>query len=195
MSGSAFSGYRGADGVLAGGVVTLWLGRGGFVRGGGEWTPESEGGRARFLWGFGWDDWRGNTFYAHVDNWGPIHPGEGLGIDRAEVNVGYKLPRLCVARSFCAAPLTGVTVPFEGGLQLGARMTLELGGAWFVMGGAGWTVPEVFPGPPGAPPWRVVYGFGRSGWQSGSVYLTYHDWGPNYRYGNGVVSLGVNWAF
>jgi hypothetical protein len=195
MSGTMFSGYRGADGALLGGVVTLWLGRGGFVRGGAEWTPNSSDGVSRFLWGIGWDDWRGNTFYAHVDNWGPIHPGEGLAVDRAEANVGYKLPRLCLGRSFCAAPLAGVTVPFEGGPQLGARMTLEVAGAWFVMGGFGWTVPDVFPGPPGTPEWRVVYGFGLWSWRPGSVYLTYHDWGPSYRDGNGVLSLGVNWAF
>jgi hypothetical protein len=195
LSGTMFGGYRGVDGPIAGGVVTAWVGRGAFARGGAEWTPDAPGGRARFLWGFGYDDWRGNTFFAHVDNWGPIHPHEGMAIDRAEVNVGYKLPRLCPSRSLCLAPLAGVTVPFEGGPQLGARMSLELGGAWFVMGGFGWTVPGILPGPPGTPEWRVVYGFGRWSWRPGSIYLTYHDWGPSYRYGNGVVSLGVNWAF
>jgi hypothetical protein len=194
MSGTAFGGYRGTDGTIAGGVTTFWLGRGGFVRGGAEWTPNSPYGRFRFLWGIGWDDWRGNTFYAHVDNWGPIYPGEGFAVDRAEANVGYKLPRLCFSRSVCAAPLAGVTVPYTGGPQLGARMTLELGRALFVMGGFEWTVPHVFPGPPGTPEWRVVYGFGLWSWRAGSVYLTYHDWGPNYRYGNGVILMGVNWA-
>ena len=66
---------------------------------------------------------------------------------------------------------------------------------WFVMGGLSWTVPGVWSGPSGTPEWRVVYGFGLWSWRPGSIYLTYHDWGPNYRYGNGVISLGVNWAF
>jgi hypothetical protein len=66
------------------------------------------------------------------------------------------------------------------------------------MGGIGWTIPNVpreLQGPLGTPRWRVVYGFGRSNWRPGSLFVTYYDWGPTSRDGNGVLSIGMNWAF
>jgi Protein of unknown function (DUF3131) len=195
FAGTTLGGYRGADGPIGGGVLTTWIGRGLFLRGGAEWTPDSPSGRVRFLWGLGYDDWRPKTFFAHLHNWGPIHPGDGLAVDGAELSVGYKLPRLCLGSALCAAPIAAATAPLRGGPNVGARMQLTFRESWFLMGGLSWTVPGVWPGPPGTPEWRVVYGFGLWSWRPGSIYLTYHDWGPSYRQGNGVVSLGVNWAF
>jgi hypothetical protein len=64
-----------------------------------------------------------------------------------------------------------------------------------VMGGLGRTIPGVFEGPPGTPQWRYFYGFGRSDWKPGSIFVTYHDWGPDWRAHNGVLAVGVNWSF
>jgi hypothetical protein len=195
LDGLFFGGYRGVDGPTAGGVATAWVLESLFVRFGGESTPRSAYGTSRFLWGFGYDDWRGNTLYAHVDNWGPIRPQDGFTSTRtAEVNVGYKLPRLCAARWMCFAPMAGVTAPFVGGPYANARVTLNVGQGWFVMGGLGRTIPGVLPGPFGTPDWRVVYGFGYSSWKSPSLYVTYFDWGPTSRSGNGILSLGIYWA-
>lgn len=198
VDGTAYLGYRGLDGPIAGGVATLWPFGFGFLRFGAEATPNSSGGPRRFLWGAGWDDWHDRTFYLHVDNWGPIRPGDGLAVREAELNAGYKLPRLCLSRSVCFAPLAGITAPFEGGPYLAARVNLTIGTDWFLMGGIGWTIPNVpreLQGPLGTPRWRVVYGFGRSNWRPGSLFVTYYDWGPTSRDGNGVLSIGMNWAF
>jgi|GEM_PF-685895 len=195
LDGSVFGGYRGADRATAGGVATLWLWGSSFVRIGGEATPHSQNGTARLLWGIGYDDWRDNTFFMHVDNWGPVRPQDGLAIRQAEFTAGYKLPRLCLSSSFCMSPLTSVVAPFVGGPYLHARMTVTVARAWFVMGGIGWTVPGVIEGPLGTPDWRVVYGFGRADWRPGGIFVTYHDWGPDSRSGNGIVAAGVNWGF
>ena len=198
FDGTVYLGYRGMDGPIAGGVATLWPFGFSFLRFGAEATPNSSGGPRRFLWGLGWDDWHDGTFYLHVDNWGPIRPSDGLAVRQAELNAGYKLPRLCLSRSVCLAPLAGITAPFVGGPYLATRLSLTIGTDWFVMGGLGWTIPSVPPelqGPLGTPRWRVVYGFGRTNWRPGSLFITYYDWGPTSHDGNGVLTIGMNWAF
>jgi hypothetical protein len=197
LGGTAFAGYRGIDGPTVGAVATLWPWRYSFLRVGGEATPMSRGdhGPSRLLWGIGYDDWHGNTLFLHVDNWGPIRPADGLAVHAAELNVGYRLPWLCVSSSVCAAPLAAITAPFAGGPYVSARIQLTFGRDWFVMGGLGWTIPGVLEGPLGTPGWRVVYGFGRSSWAPGTLFVTYYDWGPSYHERNGVLSVGVNWGF
>jgi hypothetical protein len=165
-----------------------------FLRFGAEATPVAKGGDVRFLWGFGFESWRDRTFFAHVHDWGPVRPAEGLGVEGAELSVGYKLPRICLGGG-CVAPTAFANVPRAGGPYVGGRLTLTLPRGWYAMGGLGWTVPGVHEGPLGTPEWRVVYGFGRLDWRPGSIFLTYHDWGPSYRDGNGIVAVGVNWAF
>jgi hypothetical protein len=193
MDGAFLLTYR-SDGPGAGGIATVWPWRSAFLRFGGEATPDSERGDSRFLWGFGWDDWRGNTFFATVHNWGPLRPEDAPGWRGAEANAGYKLPRLC-SGWLCAAPIASVFVPFQGGPYGDLRMTLTIGRKWFVMAGAGRLIPGVFEGPVGTPEWRVVYGFGLWDWRPGTFFLTYHDWGPDSRSGNGVISAGMNWRF
>ncbi|HZZ85152.1 MAG TPA: DUF3131 domain-containing protein [Anaeromyxobacteraceae bacterium] len=194
LDGTFFLGYRGLDGPTAGGVATAWLGRAIFLRLGGEGTPNSTYGHSRFLWGFGYDDWRDNTFFLHVDNWGPIRLEDSLSRS-AEVNAGYRLPTLCAKSWLCASPVAQVTTPFVGGPYLSARVNVTFWKDWFLMGGLGWTVPGVLPGPLGTPSWRVMYGLGRWSWKPGSVYVTYYDWGPDSHSGNGILAIGINWAF
>lgn len=194
VDGSALLTYRGAEGPGAGGVATIWPWRSAFLRLGGEATPRSDRGEARLLWGFGWDDWRGNTFSLTVHNWGPLRPEDAPGWRGAEANLGYKLPRLC-SEWLCAAPVASVTVPFEGGPYADLRVTFTIDRRWFAMGGVGREIPGVFERPEGSPRWRMVYGFGRWDWRPGTFFVTYHDWGPDWRARNGVLAVGVNWAF
>ncbi|HET8538355.1 MAG TPA: DUF3131 domain-containing protein [Anaeromyxobacter sp.] len=185
--------YR-SDGPGVGGLATVWPWRSAFLRLGGEATPQAERGESRLLWGFGWDDWRPNTFSLTVHNWGPLRPEDAPGWRGAEANLGYKLPRLRVDW-LEIAPVASVTVPFAGGPWADLRATFTIGGRLFAMGGIGRTIPGVFEGPPGTPDVRYFYGFGLWSWRPGSVFVTYHDWGPVWRDRNGVLSLGVNWAF
>lgn len=193
FDGTFFLGYRGVDGPTAGGIATAWLGRATYLRLGGEGTPESSYGHSRFLWGFGYDDWRDNTFFLSVNNWGPIRP-EASVTQLAEVDAGFRGPTLCATSWLCAQPVSQVTTPFQGGPYLLQRVNVTFWKDWFVMGGIGWTMPGVFPGPPGTPNWRVMYGFGRWSWKPGSVYVTYYDWGPDSHSGNGILAIGINWG-
>jgi hypothetical protein len=193
-SGSVFFDYRGADRGGAGALATVYPRGFWFLRIGGETTPWSPNGSSRFLWGFGYDDWHDGTFSATVHNWGPVRPYDAPDTGKAELNLGYKVPRAC-AGQLCLAAFPSVTVPFEGGPYVGARLTLTLSGKWFAMGGLGWTVPGVFTPPAGTPQWRVFYGFGRRDWKPGSLYVTYYDWGPNERARNGVLAVGIDWQF
>jgi hypothetical protein len=149
------------------------------------------------LWGVGWDDWRDNTFYLRVDNWGPFRPEDAPAWHVAEVNAGFRGPSLC-ARALCLSPIVGATAPFSGGPYLNTRVTLTISKKWFAMGGVGWTIqslPSSFAGPQGTPRWRFVYGFGRWDWHPGTFYLTYYDWGPTGTSHNGVLAVGVNLAY
>ena len=101
VAGSVLMGYRGADGETTGAVVTASPWRALFFRGGAEVTPRSRNGDTRFLWGLGFEEWRGNTFFAHVHDYGPIRPEESFTFRHAEATVGYKLP----------APLRGRPLP------------------------------------------------------------------------------------
>jgi hypothetical protein len=195
VDGALYGGWRGVDRGLGGVVATIWPWRYGFLRLGAEATPDSPEGTSRLLWGVGWDDWHERTFFLHVDNWGPVRPDDVLSTREAEVNAGYRLPRLCATRRLCASPVASVTAPFKGGPYAMARVNVTIAGDFFVMGGVGRTLPGVLEGPPGTPGWRVVYGVGRWSWKPGSVFLTYYDWGPDSRSGNGILALGVNFAF
>jgi hypothetical protein len=194
-TGNFFLDYRGADRGGAGGLATVFLHGFWFLRGGGEYTPYSPYGASRFLWGFGYDDWHDGTFSATVHNWGPVRPEDGVGVDRAEANLGYKIPRACV-RDLCLQAYPSVTLPFDGGPWVSGRLTLTLAGRWFAMGGLGWTVPGVLPNA-NAPAWHLFWGIGRNDWRPGSLFITYHDWGPDARQrtGSGVLAIGVNWGF
>jgi hypothetical protein len=192
--GSLLATYRGAEGPGIGGVATVWPWRAAFLRAGAEATPRSDRGDTRLIWGFGWDDWHPGTFSLTVHNWGPLRPDDVPGWRGAELNLGYKLPRFC-SEWLCVAPVASVTVPFTGGPYADLRTTFTIAGRWFAMGGLGRTIPDVFEGPAGTPRWRMVYGFGRWSWRPGSLFVTYHDWGPDWRARNGVLSLGMNWAF
>ena len=203
VSGTAFIGYRGKDGQTTGGVATVspwWLS---FVRLGAEVTPRSrDGGDVRLLWGLGFEDWRGNSFFLHVHDWGPVRPEESFTLRHAEASAGYKVPLLC-GGAFCLAPSVFATLPFDGGPYLGGGTTVMLG-SWFAMGSLGWTIPDALPGSSTPPDWRVSFALGRWDWRPGGLFLTYRDemeldrlrtWDTDERQGNGVVAAGVNWSY
>jgi hypothetical protein len=194
VTGSFFFDYRGTDRAGVGGLATVYPYRSWFLRFGGESTPFSPFGSARFLWGFGYDDWHDGTFSATVHNWGPVRSYDAPDVGLAQLDLGYKVPRACVGQ-LCLAAFPSLTVPFQGGPYVGGRVTLTLYGRWFVMGGLGWTVPGVFPPPTGTPQWRVYYGFGRRDWSPGSLFITYYDWGPNEQAHNGILAVGIDWRF
>lgn len=206
LAGSALIGYRGTDGETTGTVVTVSPWRALFFRGGVEVTPRSRYGDVRLLWGVGFEEWRGNTFFAHVHDYGPVRPDEDFTFRHAEATVGYKLPLLC-GGPVCLGESLFAGLPFTGGPFLGARATLTVARTWYLSGGFGWTVPDALPGEGDAPAWRLFYGLGRWDWRPGGLFVTYgdevrlsrlRDWkqmDAADRQGRGVLSAGVSFSY
>lgn len=205
LAGSALIGYRGSDGETTGAVVTASPWRALFFRGGVEVTPRSRYGDVRLLWGVGFEEWRGNSFFAHVQDYGPVRP-ESFTFRHAEATVGYKLPLLC-GGPVCLGESLFAGLPFSGGAFLGARATLTVARTWYLSGGFGWTVPDALPGDGDAPAWRLFYGLGRWDWRPGGLFVTYgdevrlarlRDWkqmDTEDRQGRGVLSAGVSFSY
>lgn len=206
LAGSVLVGYRGADGETTGAVVTGSPWRALFFRAGAEVTPRSEHGGVRLLWGVGFEEWRGNTFFAHVHDYGPVRPEESFTFRHADATVGYKLPLLC-GGPFCLGESLFAGLPFSGGPFLGARTTLTVARTWYLSGGFGWTVPDALPGSGDAPAWRLFYGLGRWDWRPGGLFITYgdevrlarlRDWketDTGARQGKGVLAAGVSFSY
>ncbi len=206
VAGSVLMGYRGSDGQTTGAVVTVAPWRALFVRMGAEVTPWSKDGNVRLQWGAGFEDWRGNTFFAHVRDDGPIRPDQRFTLRHAEAVAGYKLPLLC-AGALCLSESAFAGLPFTGGLFLGGRMTVTVARTWYVSGGLGWTVPGALPGDGNASAWRLFYGLGRWDWRPGGLFITYgdelrlarlSDWSsrsPGDRQGRGVLAAGVSFSY
>jgi len=55
-----------------------------------NYTYLPDSGQLTYSWGIGYDDWHPGTVSVQLNNWGPIKPGEGLALDKAVTNIGYK---------------------------------------------------------------------------------------------------------
>lgn len=195
LGGSWFSSYRQIDGPAAGAIAQWVPFSYFFLRLGGAVTPLWQGGATRALWGFGYDDWHDNTFSIQVNNWGPIQPySSDVGPRGAQLELSYKVPRLC-AGPVCLSTMPFATVPWVGGPYVGARGYLRFWERWFIFGGMGWVIPNVFPGPAGTPRWRPMFGAGEWDWRPGSIFFQYYNWGPDSSWRNGVFSVGMNWSY
>lgn len=204
IAGTAFIGWRGREGETTGALATVSPGGPAFVRIAVEATPRSELGAARLAWAAGFEDARAGTFFARVEDRGPVQPDARFTFRRAELTAGVKLPLLC-AGALCLAPTAFATVPFAGGPFVGARTTLALGHTWYAAAGLGWTVPGVLEASGGAPRWRMQYGVGRWDARPGTLYVAYEDelalaaltrvraWRPADRQGRGALTAGVTW--
>ncbi|BDG03423.1 hypothetical protein [Anaeromyxobacter oryzae] len=203
VSGTVFIGYRGTDGETTAAIATISPGWGAFVRLGAAVTPGSRADDLGFLWGLGVERAQDRTFFLHVDDWGPIAPGEPFTLRTAQASAGYKLPMPC-GRALCLASSAFATAPFSGGPYLGARASLTLHGTWFATGALGWTIPGALPGSASPPPWRASFALGRADLRPGGLFVTYRDaasleglrgWTRTSRQGTGVVAAGVSWAY
>ena len=95
-------------------------------------------------------------------------------------------------------------MPLAGGPYVTGSLTLEVARTWFATGTLGWSVPGALDGPRDPRRWRVSYALGRWDGSPGGLFVTYQDElrlvalrdaRASYRQGNGVVAVGVNWAY
>ena len=143
------------------------------------------------------------ALFAHVHDWGPVRTASDFTLRHAELEAGYKLPRLC-GGPVCLGATALATMRFSDAPHLGGRTTLTLGRRWYATVGLARSVPSLL-STRGPPAWRLEYGFGRWDWRPGSLFVAYRDalslarladadTKASWRQRNGVVTAGMTWA-
>lgn len=161
-----------------------------FVRGSIDYDYQIES-PLTYSWGAGYDDWHAGTWSAQINNWGPITPGEGLALDLATVNIGYKIKSETLAKYNLHAN-TSVDIPIKG------DPALNLGLQWNPK--ENWYIRANINQPSNGAERTWSYGFGYSDWRVNKINVEYANYGANelfdtnFREG-GVVSVSYNWEF
>jgi hypothetical protein len=193
IGGNLYTSYSVGERLAVGGVAVWQPLSAFFLRVGTSFAPRSEVGPLRYQWGLGYDDWRERTLSVQLNNYGPITPERGLDLEGAEVQVAYKLPRLCLG-TLCAAASSYLTAPLRIGPALGTQLTLTFRERWFLMGGGSVYLPGLTVAERIDQRWRWSYGVGWRHWRPGTPFVTYFNWGPEYSPRAGVLAVGINWA-
>lgn len=161
-----------------------------FARTGFTWS-EDDLDSPSYYWGIGYEDWHTGTWGFELNNWGPLKPGDGLGLDKAIASVNYKF-----ASTLLSDKNLSSSISLSSGN--GARPAATLAGSWSPK--PNWFVRTLFTQPlmGGATTW--TYGFGYNDWNLKTWALEYNNWGrnhaldPNFKK-NGLVTLSWKWGF
>lgn len=169
-----------------------------FIRSGINYSYHPGDGQLSYSWGIGYDDWHPGTISVQINNWGPILPGEGVAIDRAVANIGYKF-EADFLRPYHIAGSAAVDIPLSGDPKISTTWSWSPFENWFIRA----SLQRKF-GRQGG--WNWSYNFGYSDWHPFTLSLTYDNWGSNpiwdssqgdgFNFSeNGAVSLAWSWAF
>ncbi len=147
-----------------------------------------------YSWSAGYSDWRPGTFSAQVNNWGPLEKGEGLALDKADLNLAYKFDSEPLSEYKLAAS-TGLSVPLSSKRQPSASLTLNWSPAthWYVRT----TASQALAGDDTATRWS--YAFGYYDWRPDKWRIEYSNYEnnrnpfDNFEQGNITISRG--WKF
>lgn len=145
-----------------------------------------------YSWGVGYDDWHQGTWSVQLNNWGPIKRGEGLAIDRAVGNIGYKFKSETLEKYKLRANAS-VDIPVKGDPKLNLGMQWSFTERWYMRA----TVHQPF-NDDETPTWS--YGFGYFDWRAGKVSVEYSNYGANELFEDnfkedGNFSVTYNWSF
>ncbi|MGV6810436.1 MAG: hypothetical protein ACWA5U_11250 [bacterium] len=145
-----------------------------------------------YSWGVGYDDWHQGTWSVQLNNWGPIKRGEGLAIDQAIGNIGYKFKSDTLEKYKLRANAS-VDIPVKGDPKLNLGMQWSFTERWYVRA----TVHQPF-NDDETPTWS--YGFGYFDWRAGKFSVEYSNYGANELFEdnfkeNGNFSVTYNWSF
>ena len=193
LSGSIFHAWRMTDGAPEVGASFSWApAQNWFMRAGVRLDYRSHEAPLTYNWGMGYDDHHAGTWSLQINNWGPILPGEGLKLDSAVFNIGYKLKHDWLEENRLAANI-GLDVPMEGAKALSTTWQWSPIDRWFVR-----VAVAIQEDDPSHPKWS--YGFGRLDWRAYTWTLQYNNWGPNEAFSpnfkqNGTVMLGWSWSY
>jgi len=162
-----------------------------FIRGNIDYSYTTEEPMS-YSWGLGYDDWHQGTWSVQINNWGPIKRGEGLAIDRAIGNIGYKFKSDTLEKYKLRANAS-VDVPVKGDPRLNLGMQWSFTERWYMRA----TVHHPF-NDDETPTWS--YGFGYFDWRAGKFSVEYANYGANELFEDnfkesGNFSVTYNWSF
>jgi outer membrane biosynthesis protein TonB len=162
-----------------------------FIRGNIDYSYTIDEDPLSYSWGIGYDDWHEGTWSVQLNNWGPIKPGEGLALDKAIGNIGYKFKSETLAEYNLSAN-TSIDIPVDGepGLNLGMQWNPKEN--WYIRT----NIHQPFNGDD--PTWS--YGFGYNNWRVGKINVEYANYGSNPLFEdnfqeNGILNVSYNWEF
>ena len=161
-----------------------------FARTGFTWSKDDSDSPS-YYWGIGYEDWHTGTWGFELNNWGPLKPGDGLGLEKAIASVNYKFASTLLSDNNVSSSLSLST-------GKGALPAATLAGSWSPK--PNWFVRTLVTQPlmGGATTW--TYGFGYNDWRLKTWALEYNNWGrnhaldPNFKK-NGLVTLSWKWGF
>jgi hypothetical protein len=162
-----------------------------FIRGNMDYSYTLDDNPLSYSWGIGYDDWHEGSWSVQLNNWGPIKPGEGLAIDKAVGNIGYKF-KSDALKKYKLNANASIDIPIDGDPKLNLGLQWNPKENWYIRT----ALHQPLNG--GDPSWS--YGFGYSDWRVGKVNIEYANFGPNPLFDdnfekNGMLSVSYNWEF
>jgi hypothetical protein len=145
-----------------------------------------------YSWGVGYDDWHPGTFGIQLNNWGPIHWGDGFAIEKAIGAITYKFDSKFLQSKNIGSSVA-LSIPVNNGnpaLQTNFRWSPIP--SWYLYSGFN------FPLDGKIPTWN--YGFGRQDYRPFTFTFQYNNYGPNTILKDnfnksGTLTIGGSWAF
>ncbi|MBU0501099.1 MAG: hypothetical protein KJ558_10360 [Gammaproteobacteria bacterium] len=153
--------------------------------------PKNPDKRWTYSWGVGYSDWHPGTLSVQLNNWGPLLSGDGLAMEKAVLNLNYKIDSKWLRDRKIAGSL-GFDAPVSSRPSFNTSWQWSPIEPWFLRVSLQKSVEEG--------EWKWSYNFGRWDWHPFTLALTYDNWGPN-KLGesnfvkNGAVTLSYSFAF
>ncbi|MBJ6609344.1 MAG: hypothetical protein JG718_03215 [Candidatus Thiothrix moscowensis] len=148
-------------------------------------------GEPGYAWSAGYADHKPGGWSAQINNWGPLKPGDGLGLDKAVVNIGHKVKSTTLKRNKLAAS-TNLSIPVKGKPSLSGTLQWNPTPHWYAR-----TTASV-PLEGGNPNWNYVVGYSNPK-KLGKWKVEYSNYGTNAFPGDnlkdGSVTVSRGWQF
>jgi len=162
-----------------------------FIRGSLDYDDPSKS-PLTYSWGVGYDDWHEGTWSLQLNNWGPIHPKEGLAFSKSTLNFGHKFKSKTLAKYKLSAN-TSIDFPMAGG-----DPALNLGMQWSPK--ENWYIRSNIHQPLDGSNRIWSYGFGYSNWRTNKINVEYSNYGANELFDtnfrkSGVINISYTWEY
>ncbi len=148
-------------------------------------------GEPGYAWSAGYADHKPGGWSAQINNWGPLKPGDGLGLDKAVVNIEHKVKSTTLKRNKLAAS-TNLSIPVKGKPSLSG--TLQWNPTPHVYARTTASVPLEG----GNPNWNYVVGYSNPK-KLGKWKVEYSNYGtnafPGDNFKDGAVTVSRGWQF